>query len=142
MTSAAAEGAFWLGSLQHPTIRLRRAIELHLSVSEGQVVLEWLEANKISGYGAFLDEAVTDFRRALVEPYVSLQEHREQLGREMRAVAYLLDEGPSRLWALNAQKSTRSRRISASSVGTAKSVVLVRPRRQTTAIHAPIPCKG
>ena len=89
----AFDDAFWLGSLQHPTLRLHRAIKLTLSNEDGHVVLEWPEANSLFGYGNSLSSAVTDFRFALVELYESLIESSaEELGADLITVRALLNE--------------------------------------------------
>jgi hypothetical protein len=95
-TDASFDGSFWLGSLQSPTLRLRRAIKLLVSSSDDQIVLEWPEANSLFGYGTSLSAAVIDFRMALAELYSSLTaENIEALGPAMRAVRSLIEQNVS-----------------------------------------------
>jgi hypothetical protein len=91
MADALRDGSFWLGSVQHPEYRLRRAIELKLSRDDGQVILEWPEADSLFGYGQTLSDAVTDFRFSLVELYISLLDSQGDLGPAMSELLARID---------------------------------------------------
>jgi hypothetical protein len=85
-----ADGSFWLGSLQHPLYRLRRAICLELSAEGGQAIITWPAANDIFGYGPSLTEAIEDFRAALVDLYETTRDA-AGLADSLEALRALLD---------------------------------------------------
>ena len=91
MVGVAFDGSFWLGSLQHPTLRLRQALRLDMTTDDENVILTWPEANSLYGYGDTLSAAVTDFRLSLAELYVSLiSDDANGLGPDMRTLRDLL----------------------------------------------------
>ena len=87
----ASNGKLLLGSLQHPTLRLRKSIELCLGEEDGQVIVEWPEAMSLFGHGGHLASAIDDFRLSVAELYDSLaSEDVDSLGPAMIELRALL----------------------------------------------------
>jgi hypothetical protein len=78
------------GALADPTLRLRKAIPLDLSVEDSAVVLTWGGIDEF-GVGQSMGEALDDFGVALVELYHRLHEP-VQLGPDLENVKRILDE--------------------------------------------------
>jgi hypothetical protein len=75
----------WLGALRDSRLRLVEALDVAITVEDGQVVAEAVEINEF-GWGANVSEAVLDLQRAVTELYFQLEADEHRLGSELQAV--------------------------------------------------------
>jgi hypothetical protein len=75
----------WLGALRDSRLRLVEALDVAITVEDGQVVAEAVEINEF-GWGANVSEAILDLQRAVAELYFQLEADEHRLGSGLQAM--------------------------------------------------------
>jgi hypothetical protein len=79
------------GALVHPKLRLRKPIPLEVTNEEGQVVLNWDEANEFA-CGETFGAALDDFGKTISDLYFELNSAGVRLGNELEKTRSILSQ--------------------------------------------------